>query len=237
MSKALHRYCEAALAVLNSQFEATKVLKHKGTLGSIREQIIKDFLTAHLPELIAVRAGQIVDSEDNYSQQQDVVLTLKSVPRLPFASGIDLIFQEGVVATIEVKTRLDTEALKGIATNIKSVRELKANIGSSAQMGMNHRWPQHQILTAIVCYEGMDFEALIASLHALEDLARPDLVLHLTKGLMVKNHGLLLPQKPPEFDYVIFNVTPADGFKLFLTFLSEITGTISARGVNWRKYW
>ncbi len=237
MSKALHRYCEAALAVLNSQFEATKVLKHKGTLGSIREQIIKDFLTAHLPELIAVRAGQIVDSEDNFSQQQDVVLTLKSVPRLPFASGIDLIFQEGVVATIEVKTRLDTEALKGIATNIKSVRELKANIGSSAQMGMNHRWPQHQILTAIVCYEGMDFEALIASLHALEDLARPDLVLHLTKGLMVKNHGLLLPQKPPEFDYVIFNVTPADGFKLFLTFLSEITGTISARGVNWRKYW
>jgi hypothetical protein len=237
MSKALHRYCEAALAVLNSQFTATKVLKHKGTLGSVREQIIKDFLTAHLPELIAVRAGQIVDSEDNYSQQQDVVLTLKSVPRLPFASGIDLIFQEGVVATIEVKTRLDTDALNGIATNIKSVRELKANIGSSAQMGMNHRWPQHQILTAIVCYEGMDFDALSASLHALDERARPDLVLHLTKGLMVKNHGLLAPQHPPQFDYVIYSEAAAEGFKLFLTFLTEITGTISARGVNWRKYW
>jgi len=78
--KVFHQYSECALAILRSQFDATKVLKHNATSGSAREQIIKDFLSAHLPELISVVSGQIFDSKDNYSKQQDVVLVLKSMP-------------------------------------------------------------------------------------------------------------------------------------------------------------
>lgn len=71
-SKTLQRYCEAAVSTLNSQYEATKVLHHAGTAGSIREQILRDFLSAHLPELITVVSGQIFDCKGNYSKQQDV---------------------------------------------------------------------------------------------------------------------------------------------------------------------
>lgn len=235
-NKFLHQYCESAIVILNSQFNAAQVLRHNGTIGLIREQIIKDFLAAHLPELISVRSGQIVDSNDCYSKQQDVVLVLKGVPRLPFASGNDLIFQEGVVATIEVKTRLFAAELGDIGENIKSVRELAANILAVGQLGVSHNWPHDRILTAIVCYGGMSFDGLLPALNALDEEAKPDLVLDLSKGLVVRNHGLLWPLQPDPCTHIIFQA-PAEGFKVFITILAEITGTMSSRGVAWRSYW
>ena len=67
--KVLQQYCINALAVLNSQYRATQVIQHNASIGSIREQILKDFLTAHLPELVTVVSGQIFDSNDKYSKQ------------------------------------------------------------------------------------------------------------------------------------------------------------------------
>lgn len=234
-SKVLQQYCESALAILNSQYQATQVLQHNATAGAAREQIIKDFLTNHLPELITVVSGQIVDANNNYSKQQDIVLVLKSMPRLPFASGSDLIFQEGVVATIEIKTTLNTAVLSSIGSNIQSVRALIPSIGASARMGVTHSWPHSKVLTAVVTYGGAAIETLVPSLVALDESARPDLVLDLSKGLLVKNHGFLLPAQPSD-EYLFVN-SPAEGFKFFLTFLTEITGTLSSRGVLWRNYW
>ncbi|MFM7010058.1 MAG: DUF6602 domain-containing protein [Betaproteobacteria bacterium] len=234
-SKVLQQYCESALTILNSQYQATQVLQHNATAGAAREQIIKDFLTNHLPELITVVSGQIVDANNNYSKQQDIVLVLKSMPRLPFASGSDLIFQEGVVATIEIKTTLNNAALSSIGSNIQSVRALLPSIGASSQMGITHSWPHSKVLTAVVTYGGAAIETLVPSLVALDESARPDLVLDLSKGLLVKNHGFLLPIQD-DFDYLFVN-NPGEGFKFFLTFLTEITGTLSSRGVLWRQYW
>lgn len=234
-SKTLQRYCEAAVSILNSQYEATKVLHHAGTVGSIREQILRDFLSAHLPELITVVSGQIFDSKGNYSKQQDIVLVLKSMPRLPFASGIDLIFQEGVVATIEIKTILNSDALKMCGENIASVRKLESSVVATAAMGITHNWPLSRIITAVVTYGGDNLELVASMLTVMNDNGRPDLLLDLSKGLLVQNHGLLLP-KNGNAEYLHIN-NPAEGFKFLLTFLSEVTGTLSARGVLWRNYW
>ena len=80
--------------------------------------MIKDFLIGHLPELVSVVSGQIFDAQNTFSRQQDIVLVLKSMPRLPFASGNDLIFQEGVVSTLEIKTNLNAVMLSQIGLNI-----------------------------------------------------------------------------------------------------------------------
>ena len=233
--KFLQKYCENALAVLNSQFAATKVLRHNATAGAAREQLIKDFLSNHLPELITVVSGQIVDANDNYSKQQDIVLVLKSMPRLPFSSGNDLIFQEGVVATIEIKTTLNANTLAAIGENIASVRSLHSSHVASAAMGVTHNWPLAKILTAIITYGGINIESLATSLAALPENHKPDLLLDLSKGLLIRNHGLLL-QKQSEHEFLPVN-NPAEGFKFFLTFLTEITGTLSSRGILWRNYW
>jgi len=233
--KSLQKYCEAAVSILNSQYEATKVFHHAGTAGSAREQILKDFLSAHLPELVTVVSGQIFDSNENYSKQQDIVLVLKSTPRLPFASSSDLIFQEGVVATIEIKTTLNRDTLRIVGENIVSLRKLERAVVATAQMAVMHSWPPEKILTAIVTYGGNSLESLASMLTKMTNDARPDLLLDLSKGLLIQNHRLLLEKSGDEAYRLIDN--PAEGFKVFLTFLTEITGTLSARGVYWRRYW
>lgn len=232
--KILRQYCEYALTVLNSQFQATKVITHTSTTGTIREQLIRDFLKAHLPELVTVLSGQIFDSENNYSKQQDIVLVMKSMPRLPFTSGNDLIFMDGVVATIEAKTRVDGEALKSIGENFASVRRLVPAPGASAQMGVNHKWPQGRVLTAVVTYGGMSLASVDDALKQMDPFHIPDLFLDLSKGMLVRNHGLLIPPQG-EALYNHYEDAP-EAFEAFLIFLTEITGTLAARGVSWRKY-
>ncbi|WP_111980445.1 DUF6602 domain-containing protein [Algibacillus agarilyticus] len=233
-TKVFQKYCENSLKILNSKYEATKVLNHNATAGAAREQILKDFLSDHLPELITVLSGQIFDSEDNYSKQQDIVLVLKSMPRLQFASDNDLIFQEGVVATMEVKTTLNLNVLKSIGDNIASVRSLKSASSVGAQLGVTHNWPTQKILTSIVTYGGSRLELILDQLAQLEPEQKPDLLLDLSQGLLIRNHGLLVTEQGTT-DYLLES-DAAVGFKLFLTFMTEITGTLSARGVSWRKY-
>lgn len=229
------KYCEAAVSVFNSQYEATRVIQHAVTAGQAREQIIRDFLQAHLPELVSVVSGEIVDAQNSYSKQQDVVLVLKSIPRLPFASGSDIIFQEGVVATIEIKTNLSSATLASIGDNISSVRGLTSSLGASAQLGITHSWPSHRILTAVLTYAGSSFESHVEALSKADENAKPDLLFDLQRGLMVRNHGLLLPTQPTA-EYLVVDGA-AQGFMFFMTFLTEITSTLTARGVTWRKYW
>lgn len=232
--KVLLQYCRNALQVLQSQYQATQLLQHNATAGSVREQLIKDFLVEHLPELITVVSGQIFDAKDQFSRQQDIVLVLKSVARLPFASGNDLIFQDGVVATVEIKTTLNTSVLTSIAENIKSVRALISSVGASAQLGITHSWPANKILTSIITYGGASAATIGTALSALDDDAKPDLLLDLNGGLHVRNHGLLAA-KIGSSDY-LYEPNAAKGFMTFLIFLIEITGTVSARGVLWRNY-
>jgi hypothetical protein len=234
-NKLLRAYCETAIETLQSQYRATRLLHHSATAGSAREQLIKDFLIGHLPELVTVISGQIFDAHNTFSRQQDIVLVLKSMPRLPFCNGTDLIFQEGVVSTLEIKTNLNAAILSQIGQNIESVRVLKPSIGVGAQLGITHDWPANKILTCVVTYEASSIENLGAALQGMPEQARPDLVLDLSKGLFVRNHGLLLRQQP-EHTYLLVSGA-AQGFTHFLTYLTEITGTLSSRGVLWRNYW
>jgi hypothetical protein len=234
MGTVLKTYCANALKVLIAQFDASSALTHGSSLGSIREQAIRDFLESHLPSLVSVVSGQIFDSSDARSTQQDVILTLKSVPRLPFASGIDLVYADGVVATIEVKSSLSGPVLKSIGDGIRSVRALTPAIFGTTSLSVVHMWPPARILSAVVTYAGTSLDALQAVLATMGDSARPDLVLDLSKGLLVQNHGLLV-QKQGDTHYLLIS-DPAEGFMFFLTFLTEITGTMGARGINWRTY-
>lgn len=241
MATVLQKYCESAIATFQSQVEATKLIPHNVSAGSVREQLVRDFLADHLPQLVTIMSGQIFDSQDNFSKQQDVVAVMKSMPRLPFASGQDLIYREAVVATIEVKTTLHGAALEAACSNIASVNALQSVQVGTTSMSVTHSWPPARILTAIVAYAGMSTNSILQALSSIPLNSLPDLILDLGTGLLVRNHGLLLGQQgatmagAPVPGYLIIN-NAAEGFKYFLTFLTEITGTHAARGVPWRSY-
>lgn len=54
--------------------------------------------------------------------------------------------------------------------------------------------------------------------------------------MLVRNNATLLPYAQDVGDYILVP-DAGDGFMYFLTFLTEITGTLASRGIDWRSYW
>jgi len=231
--KPLVQYCHGAVKALNAQYEMTKVLGHSATAGSARERLIQDFLLAHLPEMTSIVSGVIIDSEGRRSKQQDIVLMLKSMPRLPFASGHDLIFQEGTVATFEIKTEITPSVLEAIALNIESVKALTPSTLEGVQLG-DLDWPYNRILSVVLTYEGSALDSIEQTLIKFPEARQPDVYLDLTKGILVKNEGILFGLDGPN-SYLRFN-NPAVGLARLLALLSKVTGRLVMRGVQWETY-
>ncbi|MHB2248264.1 DUF6602 domain-containing protein [Pseudomonas fitomaticsae] len=231
--KPLVEYCHGAVRALNAQYEMTKVLGHSATAGSVRERLIQDFLLAHLPEMTSIVSGVVIDSEGRRSKQQDIVLMLKSMPRLPFASGHDLIFQEGAVATFEIKTEVTVSILEAISLNIESVNSLAPSTLEGAGLG-DMAWPYARILNVVVTYGGSSLESIEQALIKLPEVRQPDVYFDLTKGVLVKNEGLLFGLNGSS-SYLRFN-DPGVGLARLLALLSKVTGRLMMRGVQWEAY-
>jgi len=231
----LMEYCAAAVSALTSQYEMTNVLGHAATAGAARESLIQNFFIDHLPEMTSVVSGVIVDATGKRSKQQDIVLMLKSMPRLRFASGHDLIFQEGAVGTFEIKTTITQRSiLTGIGENIQSVRALIPTSKGGARMG-NLSWPHARIFTAILTYGGASLPNISAWLKEMPDDCRPDLYIDLSKGGLLKNEGIFEHKDEESNEYV--EITgPALGLARLLTILADLTAMIEFREVKWSEY-
>jgi hypothetical protein len=231
--KPLVEYCKGAVKALNAQYEMSNVLGHSATAGSARERLVHDFLIAHLPEMTSVVSGMIIDSSGQRSKQQDIVLMLRSMPRLPFASGHDLIFQEGAVATFEIKTQISPSTLDTIAINIESVNALVPSTLEGVQLG-DLDWPYARILNVVLTYGGSPLSVIDRKLIELPTAGQPDIYLDLTKGALIKNDGVLMIQDSPA-RYI--QVDDAGlGLARLLTLLSKVTGRLVMRGVHWDSY-
>lgn len=231
--KPLVTYCRGAVEALNAQYKMTEVLVHTATVGSARERLIYDFLTSHLPEMTNIVSGVIVDSTGQRSKQQDIVLMLKSMPRLAFASGHDLIFQEGAVATFEIKTQITPSVLNDIANNIASVKSLVPSTLAGAQLG-DLDWPYSRVLHVVLTYGGSSLSVINKKLNSLPGVSKPDVYLDLTKGILIKNEGFLFLQSGTE-EYLCYK-DPAIGLARFLALLSKVTGRMVMRSIKWDAY-
>lgn len=231
--KPLVEYCQGAVKALNAQYEMSNVLVHSVTAGSARERLIQDFLIAHLPEMTSVVSGVIIDSNGRRSKQQDIVLMLRSMPRLPFASGHDLIFQEGAVATFEIKTQITPSTLDAIALNIESVNRLMPSTLECVELG-NLDWPSSKILNVVLTYGGSALDAIERKLIELPITGQPDVYFDLTRGILIKNHGVLFDKDGSE-SYLRFNDAGV-GLARLLALLSKVTGRLVMRGVEWDTY-
>lgn len=111
--------------VLKYQAEVSGILKHSGEVGSLRELFVREFLSRFLPRSIVVGHGEIVDGSGGRSKQQDVVLYRGNFPVIHTLGEASLFLAEGVLATIEVKSKLDSREVVCVASNIASVRALR----------------------------------------------------------------------------------------------------------------
>lgn len=86
--------------------------------GGPREWFVREFLREHLPTTVEIGQGEIIDrnsrpnpSRDAQRPQVDVVVYRSDLPRIPFGQGSAAFLVEGVLATMEIKSRLTFDGL------------------------------------------------------------------------------------------------------------------------------
>ncbi len=118
-----------------AQSGALEAIHHHGERGSEREAIIKEFISARLPDRFAVGNGEIWAANGKWSGQEDLIIydRLES-PRI-FAGGTtQIIGVENVAAVVEVKTRLDSKEMERATRSIASARRLQKT-GMATKVG------------------------------------------------------------------------------------------------------
>ena len=139
--------------VLNSEFERSSNIKHAVSKGQNRELFIKNFLTKSFPKKFVIGTGEILDSDDKRSKQADIVIYDEFMPIFDYGSTKHFL-TEGVLAHIEIKSKLTTAKLKEALNITKSVKLLKRDINPTMTFG---NLPK-TIFSCIFAYEGLSKE-------------------------------------------------------------------------------
>ncbi|MCV9938714.1 hypothetical protein OIU35_20395 [Boseaceae bacterium BT-24-1] len=231
----LIEYCEGAVTALRAQYAMTSVLGHAATAGAAREKLIIDFLIDHLPEMTSVVSGVIVDAKGNRSKQQDIVLMQKAMPRLRFASDHDLIFQEGTIATFEIKTAIrGRKLIREIGDNIRSVKLLSSTSKGATRLG-DLWWPPNRIMTAVLTYGGARLPEIATFLEEIADPGKPDIYFDLSKGMLLRNELLFGGTNDAAQPYFAID-SAARALARFVTMLARLTASVQISDVKWDEY-
>lgn len=132
----INRWSKAMAELVKSSFEVSSSIANHGTvLGDARESFIRDILEKFLPSNVVIGSGQIIDSNDRLSKQIDIIIYRNDFPVLRTLGTSDVYLIEGVIASIEVKSSLNSKSLVEALENCKSVRDLKPTF---IRESMNH---------------------------------------------------------------------------------------------------
>ena len=141
---------------LIEKFKDAKAGTTPSTVGSAAEQPVRDQLEQVLPRGVAVGEGFVIDSYGGTSRQQDVVLYERDIcPVFSINSTPQTTYYpcEGVIATGEIKSRLDRDSLEDAFNKVASVKALRRHAvadlmphpttGKTIPLKRNYLSPQH----------------------------------------------------------------------------------------------
>jgi hypothetical protein len=124
----LQEHFSAQVDIIMSMVAASdKELYVSNHSSANREAFCRLFLSSHIPPGFRVRTGEIIDAFSNRTGQLDVVIVNDACPRLTVDSTgsiIAPILADTVLAVIEVKTTLTTEALRKSLGQLRPVKAL-----------------------------------------------------------------------------------------------------------------
>ncbi len=115
---------------IRTDAERAGLFDHPTLTGSAREFIVQELLRSFLPARCGIGSGRVIAATESPSPQIDIVIFDKSFPQFEMPGGSALFPVESVIATIEVKSRLDKVSLEQALDNCFQVMVL----GSSAEL-------------------------------------------------------------------------------------------------------
>ena len=96
--------------------------------GRAREIFISNLLRPFLSADYNICTGHVIDSKNGHSRQIDIIVfDSRIIPPIMLSEGEGIIPYEGVLATIEVKTKLDAGELNKSIENARSIKTLVPN--------------------------------------------------------------------------------------------------------------
>lgn len=156
----LESHLNAIEAVLLAQSKTASNAGHPNLRGGPREWFIQDFLENHLPSILEVGQGEIINADSKpqpkpgeYRSQADIVLYRRDFPKISYAQRNTAFLQEGVVATIEVKTKLTRKDLLQACKASITHKALKYYYPDTTSKVITHRYPPN-IVPYVVAFDG-----------------------------------------------------------------------------------
>ncbi len=149
--------------ILQARFDESRVLLHRGLKGSAREiALIMEFLKRCLPPQFACATGEVASSDGKRSSQQDVIIYHASrCPLLYRNEDIEVVPAEGVLAVIEVKSKLDRQELTKAVGQVATAKRLKRTAFLDQHLNVERTDGQGDgILGFIFSYESVSLSSI-----------------------------------------------------------------------------
>lgn len=111
----------------HSLAKSRAALSHNLSKGEAAEESVRVFFRSHLPSSLGVAKGQVIDCQGKQSRQIDVIIYDSLHTPILFNSeenGHQLVPSEGVLAAIEIKSRVDPGDVASILANMASIKSL-----------------------------------------------------------------------------------------------------------------
>lgn len=188
--------------------ESRSAVNHRGSVGTIREEMVSRFFRTYLPQNVRVLgSGEIIAANGSRSRQIDVIIADISTPPL-YAGGNTthaVVPTEGVYGAIEVKTKLTKETLTEACENIRSAKRLEKKAFGKDIFGRQtsrygKTWTHTPTIGMIFAFESASLENLGATLQEwcanVPHEERPDSIWVLNKGAL----SWSLPNEPFTLD-------------------------------------
>jgi hypothetical protein len=192
---------------------ARRLIAHSGEKGAATEEIWRMLLRKHLPSRYQVDTGFVVDSENRFSEQVDVVIFDRQYSPLVFELGSRKVFPaESVYAVFEVKQVIDATFISYARHKVGCVRQLyRTNLPVRDLGGNPVERPLLRILGGILALEsdwnppfGDAFKSSLNASSVLDD--RLDLGCVASRGWFNNSNALTVSEGATSATAFLFNV-------------------------------
>jgi Holliday junction resolvase-like predicted endonuclease len=225
---------ENEIESLKAAYRNVAIVGSPPDVGRLREIFIQQVLKNMLPSTVEICSGVLFDAEDKRSNQQDIIIYRRDMPKLSFGEGPQFLFVEGALATIEVKSRIDEQEFNRAMDNIQSVKSLRIN----RKMGMSWGPAPKEIRCYVFSYDSVEPNTFHTYLNRYtqktENPYRFDFIAVLDKFNVYKNDGTVF-QKQGEYDFITDTASKWTILGLFIHLIANISG-FSLFQIDWSKY-